>query len=110
MGSGGGIGGLTLALALSKSRFHETIIVNIYEAAPELSEIGAGIAFLPRTWEILKILGLAEALADRLTHPPGTKPSKSLLSSLIVMHLTASQVLSFSSERVISLKEWQSKI
>lgn len=74
--SGGGIGGLALAVALSKSHYHDSIVVDIYEAAAEIAEIGAGIAILPRAWEILKILGLDAELTNHLAHSPSTQPSK----------------------------------
>ena len=46
--SGGGIGGLTLAVALSK--FHD-IDVTIYEAAQKLTEVGAGLGLFTRSSE-----------------------------------------------------------
>jgi salicylate hydroxylase len=42
---GGGIGGLTAAHALRRRGFEPTI----FEAAPELKEIGAGVALGPNT-------------------------------------------------------------
>ncbi|KAJ3567136.1 hypothetical protein NP233_g6562 [Leucocoprinus birnbaumii] len=51
---GAGIVGLTLAVALNAFDSERKIIVDLYESAPELSEIGAGINIWPRTWEILK--------------------------------------------------------
>lgn len=74
--SGGGIGGLALAVALSKSHYQDSIIVDIYEAAGEIAQIGAGIAFLPRTWEILKLLGLDADSTNHLAHTPSTQASK----------------------------------
>ncbi|KAH9840776.1 FAD/NAD(P)-binding domain-containing protein [Rhodofomes roseus] len=59
---GGGIGGLTLAVALHKlcgSRFQ----VDIYEAAHTLTEIGAGIGVWPRVWEVMEALDLASDLS-----------------------------------------------
>lgn len=58
---GGGIGGLTLALALHQRR----IRCRIYEAAPEIKPIGTGIALLPHGTRILKDLGLLDALRKR---------------------------------------------
>ncbi|KAF9540926.1 hypothetical protein CPC08DRAFT_598925, partial [Agrocybe pediades] len=55
---GGGIGGLTLAVALSQLQLDHLIEIDIYEAAPELTQVGAGITFWPRTWDILEKLGL----------------------------------------------------
>ena len=58
--SGGGIGGLTLAAVLG--RFSHDIQVDIYEAAAEFSEIGAGISIWRRTWRIMEFIGLDEGL------------------------------------------------
>ncbi|RPD59761.1 FAD/NAD(P)-binding domain-containing protein [Lentinus tigrinus ALCF2SS1-6] len=63
---GGGIGGLTLAVALS--RYHD-IQVDVYEAAGQFKEIGAGVMIWARTWEILSMLGMAEDFA-RIAHAP----------------------------------------
>ncbi|KAH8107255.1 FAD/NAD-P-binding domain-containing protein [Cristinia sonorae] len=57
---GGGIGGLCLAVALSK---HADIQIDLYEAAGQFSEIGAGVMFWARTWKIFEQLGLADDLA-----------------------------------------------
>ncbi|KAF4577356.1 hypothetical protein EYR40_009285 [Pleurotus pulmonarius] len=54
---GGGIGGLACAVMLSK---YPNIDVEIYEAAAEFSEVGAGIGVWPRVWRILEKLGLSE--------------------------------------------------
>jgi hypothetical protein len=57
--SGGGIGGLTLAVSLAQ---YPDIDVQVYEAAGKLAEIGAGVMIWGRTWKILTSLGLAESL------------------------------------------------
>ncbi|KAE9402060.1 FAD/NAD(P)-binding domain-containing protein [Gymnopus androsaceus JB14] len=56
---GAGIGGLTLALALSR---FPNIDVSIYESAQALAEIGAGIGVFPRVWRVIQKLGLDEDL------------------------------------------------
>ncbi|KAF9239488.1 hypothetical protein BU15DRAFT_61992 [Melanogaster broomeanus] len=56
-GSGGGIGGLTLALVIGK---YSTIPVDVFEAGPQITTVGAGIAFFGTTMDILKELGLYE--------------------------------------------------
>ena len=66
--SGGGIGGLTLAVALSKS---PNIRVDVYEAASKFTEIGAGIGVWWRTRQILKSLGLEEDVTRLLSFRPG---------------------------------------
>lgn len=60
--SGGGIGGLTLAAVLNKNC---DILVDIYEAKPVISTIGAGIAIWKRSWQVLQDLGLEEEIAKR---------------------------------------------
>jgi salicylate hydroxylase len=54
---GGGPGGLSSAIALSKL---EHVQVTIYEQARELREIGAGIQIGYNCWKVLELLG-AEA-------------------------------------------------
>lgn len=53
---GGGIVGLALALGLKK----RGISAQVYEAAPELREIGVGITLLPHAMRELTALGLGE--------------------------------------------------
>ncbi|MET0622200.1 MAG: FAD-dependent monooxygenase, partial [Pyrinomonadaceae bacterium] len=57
---GGGIGGLAAALALRREGFEPSV----YEQAPELLEVGAGIAVWPNAFRALERLGLGgEVLA-----------------------------------------------
>jgi salicylate hydroxylase len=56
---GGGIGGLTAALALLRAGFD----VHVYEQASGLREIGAGVQVSPNASRVLHGLGLAEPLA-----------------------------------------------
>ena len=61
---GGGIGGVTAARALCR----RGIEVAIYEAAPELREIGAGVALGPNAMKVLRSLDLEDdvrAIAGR---------------------------------------------
>jgi salicylate hydroxylase len=62
---GGGIGGLTAALALRQAGLD----VRVFEQASALGEIGAGIQISPNATRILHGLGLAEALAVRGVRP-----------------------------------------
>jgi salicylate hydroxylase len=55
---GGGIGGLTAARALHRRGFE----VRVYEAAPELKEIGAGVALGPNAMKALRALDLEESV------------------------------------------------
>ncbi|MGY4828707.1 flavin-dependent oxidoreductase [Sphaerotilaceae bacterium SBD11-9] len=57
--AGGGIGGLTLALALHQ----RGIACTVYEAAPQLRPLGVGVNLLPHSVKELTELGLQEALA-----------------------------------------------
>ena len=57
--AGGGIGGLTLALALHQ----RGISCTVYEAAPQLRPLGVGVNLLPHSVKELADLGLQEALA-----------------------------------------------
>jgi salicylate hydroxylase len=61
---GGGIGGLTAARALRR----RDVEVAIYESAPELREIGAGVALGPNAMKVLRSLDLEDdvrAIAGR---------------------------------------------
>ena len=51
---GGGIGGLTTAHALLRQGFE----VSVHESAPELKEIGAGVALGPNAMKALRSLDL----------------------------------------------------
>ncbi len=55
---GGGLGGMTAALALHQAGF----VVEVYEQAPELTEVGGGINMGPNAVRVLRRLGLAEGL------------------------------------------------
>ena len=55
---GGGLGGLAAALFLSKAGLDATV----YEQAPELREVGAGIVVSPNMVHALRNLGLADTL------------------------------------------------
>jgi salicylate hydroxylase len=57
---GGGIGGLTTALAL----LQRGIDVSVYEQAPELKEVGAGIQISSNGTRVLYALGLEPALRE----------------------------------------------
>ena len=55
---GGGIGGLTAAIALR----NRGIEAHVYERSPELKEVGAGISVWPNAVKALRGLGLGEGL------------------------------------------------
>ncbi len=56
---GGGIGGLTAAIALRQRGFD----VSVYESSPELREIGAGVSLGPNAMKALRSLGLEDQVA-----------------------------------------------
>lgn len=56
--AGGGIGGLTLALALHQ----KGIKSRVYESTPEIKAVGVGITLLPHSTKVLGNLGINEAL------------------------------------------------
>jgi salicylate hydroxylase len=55
---GGGIGGLTAALALSRAGLE----VSVFEAAGELKEIGAGVALHANAMRVLQAIGVEDAV------------------------------------------------
>lgn len=62
---GGGIGGLSAALALQRTGFRPVVL----EQAPVLAEVGAGISLSPTAAHALNHLGLAETLQTQAYHP-----------------------------------------
>ena len=64
---GGGIGGLAAALALAR----RGIDVAVYEQAPELRELGAGVQLSANATRVLHALGLKEALEKMQALPTG---------------------------------------
>lgn len=80
LSSGGGIGGLTLAVALGRCN---DVDVDIYEQALQFAEIGAGIAVLPRAWDILQKLGLDGELDKAASKAPSDRPGTFHLSSSV---------------------------
>ncbi len=58
---GGGIAGLSTAIALQQKGFS----VDLYEAASEIRAVGAGISLAPNAVKALRALGLEEAVKSR---------------------------------------------
>lgn len=56
---GGGIAGLTLAIALGK---YPDVEVHLYEAASKFGELGVGLRFTPRSWDVFEKLGVDKEL------------------------------------------------
>jgi salicylate hydroxylase len=63
--AGAGIGGLTAALALAQRGFE----VTLFEAAPRLEEIGAGLQLSPNAARVLIALGIEERLRPHVVSP-----------------------------------------
>lgn len=62
---GAGMGGLTAALALQKLGFK----VKIYEQAPVLGEVGAGLTISPNATRALEFVGLGPFMAEHADKP-----------------------------------------
>lgn len=62
---GAGIGGLTAALSLLRAGFS----VSLYEQAPQLAEVGAGLSLSPTAVHGLNALGLRETLQTKAYQP-----------------------------------------
>ena len=58
---GGGIGGLSAALALRSAGAE----VRVYEQAAEIGEVGAGVGLFPNSMRILQRLGVADSVMRR---------------------------------------------
>jgi salicylate hydroxylase len=64
---GAGIGGLTAALALQREGFR----VSVFEQAPELGEVGAGLTITPNARHVLDHLGLDQIMLEIGLEPNG---------------------------------------
>ena len=66
---------MTTAIALTHfTKESKDIKIDVYEAAPKFTEIGAGFGFWSRPWKILKKLGLTDSLEKLLEAPPQEFP------------------------------------
>ena len=63
---GGGLGGLTTALALAR----HGIASRVLEGAPEFGAIGYGIQFGPNVFHVLDRIGVSEAVMEQADCPP----------------------------------------
>jgi len=63
---GAGIGGLTAALAFAR----QGIEAHVYEQAPQLGEVGAGLSLSPNAVKGMWFLGLKDRLAELADEPP----------------------------------------
>ncbi|EIM84251.1 FAD/NAD-P-binding domain-containing protein [Stereum hirsutum FP-91666 SS1] len=53
--SGGGLGGLTLAITVGR---YSSIPIDIYEATDDIGTVGAGLAIFRRTWTVFQQIGI----------------------------------------------------
>lgn len=83
---GGGIAGLTMAIALQKAN----IPFVVYEAAHEIKPVGAGIAIANNAMQVYRYLGVSEALGSK-----GTRISTVLLTDQHLKILTQSDLTPF---------------
>ena len=63
---GGGLGGLTTALALARHRMP----VRVLEGAPSFGAIGYGIQFGPNVFHVLDRIGVSAAVLEKADSPP----------------------------------------
>ena len=63
---GGGLGGLTAALALAQRGWP----VRVLEGAPEFGAVGYGIQFGPNVFQVLDRIGVTEAVLEKADAPP----------------------------------------
>jgi salicylate hydroxylase len=63
---GGGIAGLSAAIALSAL---PNASVRLFERSPELREYGAGISIAENSWKVLELLGAADGIKGASTVP-----------------------------------------
>src|SRR5579884_4212710 len=85
---GGGIGGLAAAVALRRVG----IRASVFERAPEIREVGAGLTLWSNAVKALRRLGVADAVQARgvvLTHNRTITPDGTVLSDQDVSELAA---------------------
>ena len=63
---GGGLGGLTSALALTQRGWP----VRVLEGAPEFGAIGYGIQFGPNVFHVLEEIGVSDEILEKADAPP----------------------------------------
>jgi 3-hydroxybenzoate 6-monooxygenase len=77
---GGGIGGLSTALALSR----KSIPVQVLEQAQEFKEVGAGIQLGPNVFRMFEVLGLTQDMFQWCAFPEGLELRDSITAETIV--------------------------
>jgi salicylate hydroxylase len=64
------------------SQHSDDVLIDVYEAKTEISEMGTAIAIWKRSWQVLQDLGLDEVLAKRNIPPPKDGEGKFSFDSL----------------------------
>jgi 3-hydroxybenzoate 6-monooxygenase len=77
---GGGIGGLSTALALSR----KGIPVQVLEQAAEFKEIGAGIQLGPNVFRMFEVLGLTDEVFRWAAFPEALEMRDSITGEIVV--------------------------
>src|SRR5712691_11785262 len=77
---GGGIAGLSTALALSRKGIPSQVL----EQAPEFKEIGAGIQLGPNVFRMFEVLGLTEAMFHWSAFPEALEFRDSITGETVV--------------------------
>uniref|UniRef100_A0AAN0M7R2 FAD-dependent monooxygenase n=1 Tax=Yoonia rhodophyticola TaxID=3137370 RepID=A0AAN0M7R2_9RHOB len=85
---GGGLGGLTAALAFARQGAE----VSVYEQAAALTEVGAGIQITPNGARALDALGLADALSAKGLRAQAVMPMDGLSGATIARFDLTAQV------------------
>ena len=65
-------------MAVVLGKFKADVDIDLYEALPQFTEIGAGISVWKRTWSIIEALGLEESLVKMAVRPPVDEISECL--------------------------------
>lgn len=82
---GAGIGGLALAVGLARAGKR----TRVYEQAPELTEVGAGISLSPNAIKGLRFLGMGERLEAIADEPP-VQVTRHYASGKVLVHIDRS--------------------
>ncbi len=67
--AGGGVAGLTAALAIAGPETQ----VTVFEQADSLEEVGAGLQVSPNAWRVLDALSVAETIEPLSVAPDATR-------------------------------------
>lgn len=92
---------MTCAIAL-KDCPSSNVEINLYEQAAQITQIGAGIAVWPRTWEVLKSLGLEKDLTALLKEPYNPEQSKYIVISNCIIY----QISRTFTRATIEIPDW----